>query len=105
MIWIVIVIEVISINFTFAESLCANEILSIFSNEDGISNKLNPYQYDERILELEEQLKKEFWRIVNDLLTPRQRDVIRLAADGYTQMEIARLLSVNQSSITKSLNG
>jgi predicted transcriptional regulator len=31
--------------------------------------------------------------------------VIRLYADGYTQMEIAKMLDVNQSSITKSLNG
>jgi predicted transcriptional regulator len=31
--------------------------------------------------------------------------VIRLYADGYTQMEIAKMLNVNQSSITKSLNG
>jgi predicted transcriptional regulator len=28
-----------------------------------------------------------------------------LYADGYTQMEIAKMLNVNQSSITKSLNG
>jgi|SRR5271157_2740384 len=89
----------------FLESLCPNEIMSIFPNEDSISHKLNPYQYNEDVLDLEDELKKEFWRIVNDLLTPRQRDVIRLAADGYTQMEIAKLLQVNQSSITKSLNG
>jgi DNA-binding CsgD family transcriptional regulator len=56
-------------------------------------------------MDLEEQLKKEFWRVVDTLLTPRQREVIRLYADGYTQMEIAKMLNVNQSSITKSLNG
>jgi transcriptional regulator len=56
-------------------------------------------------MELEEELKKEFWRVVDTLLTPRQRQVIRLYADGYTQMEIAKMLNVNQSSITKSLNG
>jgi DNA-binding CsgD family transcriptional regulator len=61
--------------------------------------------YDESLIELEEQLKKEFWRVVDTLLTPRQREVIRLYADGYTQMEIAKMLNVNQSSITKSLNG
>lgn len=89
----------------FQESLCPTEILNIFPNEDSMSHKLNPYQYNEEVMDLEDELKKEFWRIVNDLLTPRQRDVIRLAADGYTQMEIAKILSVNQSSITKSING
>ncbi len=94
-----------SYQWIFSESLCPTEILNIFPNEDSISHKLNPYQYNEEVMDLEDELKKEFWRIVNDLLTPRQRDVIRLAADGYTQMEIAKILSVNQSSITKSING
>src|SRR5690606_40701157 len=57
------------------------------------------------LLELEDQLKVEFWRIVDTCLTDRQRDVIRLYAAGHTQMEIAKMLNVNQSSITKSLNG
>lgn len=86
----------------YAESLCPVEIMNIFSNDDSMSYKLNPYHYNEEVMELEDQLKKEFWRIVNNLLTPRQRDVIRLAADGYTQMEIAKMLKVNQSSVTKS---
>lgn len=89
----------------FAEQLVPSELLSIFSNNDSISYRLNPFYYNEELMDLEEQLKKEFWRIVDNLLTPRQKDVIRLAADGYTQTEIARLLSVNQSSITKSING
>jgi DNA-binding CsgD family transcriptional regulator len=80
-------------------------MLESFCNEDSISARLNPFEYNEDLMELEEQLKKEFWRVVDTLLTPRQREVIRLYADGYTQMEIAKMLNVNQSSITKSLNG
>lgn len=82
-------------------------MLESFCNDDSISARLNPYfnAYDEGLLELEDQLKVEFWRVVDTLLTPRQREVIRLYADGYTQMEIAKMLNVNQSSITKSLNG
>lgn len=91
--------------YIFGEVLFANEMLEIFSNDDSIIKKLNPFDYDETILELEDQLKKEFWRIVDTMLTPRQRDVIKLYAEGYTQMEIAKKLKVNQSSITKSLNG
>lgn len=89
----------------FAETLCGIELLETFCNEDSISFKLNPFKYDERLLDLEDRLKVAFWRIVDTLLTPRQKAVIKLYADGYTQMEIAKMLNVNQSSITKSLNG
>lgn len=89
----------------FLETSCSNEMMSSFPNEDSISSRLNPYQYSEDLIDLEDQLKVEFWRIVDTLLTDRQRDVIRLYAEGKTQMEIAKLLNVNQSSITKSLNG
>jgi DNA-binding CsgD family transcriptional regulator len=80
-------------------------MMEAFCNEDSISARLNPFEYNEDLIELEDQLKKEFWRVVDTLLTSRQREVIRLYADGYTQMEIAKMLNVNQSSITKSLNG
>lgn len=87
------------------ERIVPNEMLESFSNEEGVFKRLNPFSYNDEIADLEDQLKKEFWRIVDTLLTPRQREVIRLYADGYTQMEIAKMLNVNQSSITKSLNG
>lgn len=91
--------------YILLETVCSNEMMETFCNEDSIYNRLNPFEYNETLIELEEQLKKEFWRVVDTLLTPRQREVIRLYADGYTQMEIAKMLNVNQSSITKSLNG
>lgn len=87
------------------ETVCSNDMMEAFCNEDSISARLNPFEYNEDLIELEEQLRKEFWRVVDTLLTERQREVIRLYADGYTQMEIAKMLNVNQSSITKSLNG
>jgi DNA-binding CsgD family transcriptional regulator len=87
------------------ETVCSNDMMEAFCNEDSISARLNPFEYNEDLIELEDQLNKEFWRIVDNLLTERQRQVIRLYADGYTQMEIAKMLNVNQSSITKSLNG
>lgn len=91
--------------YILLETVCSNDMMEAFCNEDSIYNRLNPYEYNESMIELEDQLKKEFWRVVDTLLTPRQREVIRLYADGYTQMEIAKMLNVNQSSITKSLNG
>lgn len=87
------------------ETVCSNDMMEAFCNEDSIYNRLNPFAYNEDLMNLEDQLKKEFWRVVDTLLTHRQREVIKLYADGYTQMEIAKMLDVNQSSITKSLNG
>jgi RNA polymerase sigma factor (sigma-70 family) len=89
----------------FCEVVVAGEMLESFSNEESVYKRLNPFSYNEEIAILEDELKKEFWRIVDTLLTDRQRQVIRLYADGYTQMEIAKMLNVNQSSITKSLHG
>lgn len=91
--------------YILLETVCSNDMMEAFCNEDSISARLNPFEYNEDLIELEEQLKREFWRVVDTLLTSRQREVIRLYADGYTQMEIAKMLNVNQSSITKSLNG
>jgi DNA-binding CsgD family transcriptional regulator len=91
--------------YILLETVYSNDMMEAFCNEDSISARLNPFEYNENLIELEEQLKKEFWRVVDTLLTPRQREVIHLYADGYTQMEIAKMLNVNQSSITKSLNG
>lgn len=87
------------------ELQCSNDMLEAFSNQDSIYNRLNPWAYDERLVDLEEQLRKELWRVIEASLTSRQKEVIRLAASGMTQMEIAKKLNVNQSSITKSING
>ena len=44
--------------------------------------------------------------MVNDNLTPRQKQVIELVSlQKLTQQEAAKILGVNQSSITKSLHG
>ena len=87
------------------ESPCSPEMLTEVADADGIGAQLNPWGYNEELLDLKEQLRKEFWRVVNTQLTKRQKDVISLYFDGYTQTEIAKILGVNQSSITKSING
>lgn len=81
------------------------EAIIEFSESQGMAGYLNHSEYNEELYELKEQLKKAFWRIINSELTPRQREVIKLTAQGMTQTEIAKILHVNQSSITKSLNG
>lgn len=87
------------------ETTVTSEMMESFCNDESIQSRLNPFEYNENLIELEEQLKKEFWRIVNTQLTKRQKEVMRLYAEGLTQMEIAKLLNVNQSSVTKSING
>lgn len=94
-----------SYQYLILEAACSNEMMESFSNRDSISNRLNPFAYNEDLLELEDQLREEFWRIVDTELTDRQKTVIKYYSDGYTQMEIAKILNVNQSSITKNLHG
>lgn len=94
-----------SYQWAIVETVFPHEMLESFSNEDSVYKRLNPFSYNEDVAILEDELKKEFWKIVDSLLTDRQREVLHLYADGYTQMEIAKLLNVNQSSITKALWG
>jgi len=87
------------------ESSCSPDMLTEFSDARGITGVLNCGDYNEELLDLKEQLVAAFWRIIRTKLTPRQCEVIELYAQGLTQTEIAKRLNVNQSSITKSING
>ena len=87
------------------EVLCADTVWNNFTNQDAIDFALNPWKYDERVAVLEDQLKEEFWILAKATCTARQWECLTLYAQGYTQMEIAKILDVNQSSVTKSLHG
>lgn len=88
----------------FTEQLYSNEMMAEFSEAQGLVENYNP-EDRELLLDLREELRLEFWRLAKDTLTERQFQVIELLAKGYTQIEIAKQLNVNQSSITKSVNG
>ena len=88
----------------FAEQSYSNEMLSDFAESQGLNENYSPEDH-ELLLDLHEQLAEEFWKLVEEQLTPRQAQVLKLLAKGYTQIEIAKQLNVNQSSITKSVNG
>jgi DNA-binding CsgD family transcriptional regulator len=88
----------------FAEQPYSNEMMAEFSEAQGLVENYNP-EDREQLLVLREQLKGEFWRLAKENLTGRQFQVIELLSKGYTQIEIAKQLNVNQSSITKSVNG
>lgn len=91
--------------YVLVESPCSPDMLTEFSDAKGIAGILNSGNYSEELLDLKEQLVAAFWRIIRTKLTPRQCEVIELYAQGLTQTEIAKKLNVNQSSITKSING
>ncbi len=80
------------------------DMLAECSDAQGIAGVLNSKIHNEELMDLQDQLLTEFWRIV-EMLTPRQQEVLKLYAQGLTQIEIAKKLNVNQSSVTKSLNG
>lgn len=82
-----------------------DELLSTFSNQDDISHLLNPYFYNEELMELQEELRLIVRKLIETELTPLQREILTMRLDGYTQMEIAEIMGTNQSSITKSING
>ncbi|KKN74475.1 hypothetical protein LCGC14_0389920 [marine sediment metagenome] len=87
------------------EASCSPDMLAEFSDSRGMSGIINNAFYDEELFDLKDQLRKELWRIIRTKLTKRQCQVIELYAQGLTQIEIAKKLKVNQSSITKSING
>jgi predicted DNA-binding protein YlxM (UPF0122 family) len=91
--------------YVLVESACSPEMLTEISDSDSIGSQLNPFGYNEDLLDLKDRLKELFWQMINEKLTPRQKEVLELYCDGYTQTEIAKRLNVNQSSITKSING
>lgn len=91
--------------YLIVESCFPHDLLEAFCLEDSIERRLNPFKYDDRILDLQESLSLAFWRVVNTCLTERQATIIKLVNENKTQVEIAKILGVNQSSITKSLNG
>ena len=91
--------------YVLLESPCSPELLTEFSDSQGLTGMINAVVYNEEMAHLKLELKKEYWRLIDTELTDRQREVIKLYADGYTQMEIANMLAVNQSSITKAIHG
>jgi DNA-binding CsgD family transcriptional regulator len=88
----------------FAEQSYSNEMMAEFSESQGLIENYKP-EDKENLIDLKESLHKEFWRLAKENLTERQFQVIELLAKGFTQIEIAKQLNVNQSSITKSVNG
>ncbi len=91
--------------YKFAEIATTGEFLESFSNSSSLGSSLNPFFYNEKVLELEDKLKEKFWNLCESILTENQKSILKLTRDGYTQLEIAKILDINQSSICKCLYG
>lgn len=76
-----------------------------FSNADTLAARLDPYEYNERLLDLKDELLARFWKLAKDVLTPLQLTVLTMYTDGYTQTAIAKHLGRNQTSVHKSIHG
>lgn len=88
----------------FAEQPYSNEMMAEFSEAQGLVENYKP-EDKEKLSNLRDELQKRYWKLAKENLTERQYQVIELLAKGFTQIEIALQLHVNQSSITKSVNG
>ncbi len=59
----------------------------------------------EALINLDGYLWKEMWVMIDTQCTPHQSKIAHLTYEGKTQMEIAAILDVCQSSVHKSLHG
>ena len=80
-------------------------ILNDLSSAQGMTYRIRPDIYDEKYLDLREQLKKRMWELVEIGLTERQKQVVKLSMEGLTQNEIAKKLGINQTSVHKVIRG
>mgnify|MGYP003478373584 FL=1 len=91
--------------YKFAEIATTGEFLESFSNSSSLGSSLNPFHYDEKVLELEDKLKEKIFLLCESILTENQKNIFKLTRSGLTQIEIAKKLNINQSSVTKCLYG
>jgi len=80
-------------------------VLSDLSLAQGMMYRLQPFGYNEELLNLREKLKVRVWEIIEDGLTKRQKEVIKLYVQNKTQNEIAKQLGINQTSVHKVIKG
>lgn len=81
-------------------------LLNSFSNEDSMSEFLSIHACSEEFQKLKCELLKEVMHIINNCLTDKQREVMKMTyIDGKTQNEISSELGKHQTTIHKILQG
>lgn len=94
-----------SYQFLLNEISVAPDLLDSFSSQDNLYKRLSPFDYSETILDLEEQLRQAFWRLIKENLNEKQQRIVKILSEGATQTECAEEIGLNQSSIAKFLSG
>lgn len=82
--------------YLFAEVLMDPEIMEKYSNEQSVHHQSEEDKYYSSLYKKYEHKLK--WHIQNSL-SERQREVIRLIMDGRTEREIAEILSVSHQVV------
>jgi DNA-directed RNA polymerase specialized sigma24 family protein len=80
-------------------------ILSDFPSEDGLGAQANSSGYSEELADLRQQLIKEVRRLIKNVLTLRQAQVMALRLQGKTQVEIGHKLGIHQTTVHKTISG
>ena len=81
-------------------------MLNNFSNEEGMSEFLANHACSEEFQKLKTELLEEVLKIIDQCLTPKQKEVIRMTyIEGKTQNEISCELGKHQTTIHKILQG
>lgn len=80
-------------------------ILNDFSSINGLGAQLNISKCSEEFYELKEKLMDEICKIIDNNLTKRQAEVVKLRLKGNTQIQIAEELGVHQTTIHKLISG
>lgn len=94
-----------SYQYRMVEVAIDPSVLCDFSTEDGFGEQMRTSGFSEEILDLRKILMKEVRRLIETILTPRQCEVITLRLQGYTQVEIADMLGIHQTTVHKTLSG
>lgn len=90
----------------FIEISIDPSLLNNFSNEEGMSAYFNSYATSEEFQRLKIELIKEIMEIINNNLTRKQKEVIKMTyMEGKTQNEISSILGKHQTTIHKILQG
>jgi hypothetical protein len=81
------------------------ELMENFTKDRSIGSILNPFKYNERVLDIQDELKCRFLILAELNCSKRQFEIIQLLLKNKTQEEIGNILKINQSSVQKSIYG
>jgi len=81
------------------------DVLHNFSTDDGLTGHLDKIESSEEMDALKQSLLDEIKSIINNDLTVRQRQVIKLRLLGHTQSDIGEQLDICQTTVHKVIEG